>query len=202
MKKIDEIMHYSYGEMETFGQLLIGLPGICHIKDICGLSSAEVIQRLIDIAVDFTKEWDKVSNEEHDVLGEDYLEEVNKLADWIKKHAYDVFNNSLEYGGYRARVQLYAIVEDCDTRPIDRYEDEEFYESKSDAIKAMLEMAAERVAECSKSSIQYVGDDAANNLLPACRVYANEVTTSCYKIVRVARPLTEAAEEEETNEDS
>ena len=81
MKKIDEIMHYSYGEMETFGQLLISLPGICQWEDVGDVSSTEVIQRLIDIAVDFTKEWDKVSYEEHDVLGEDYIEEVDRLAD-------------------------------------------------------------------------------------------------------------------------
>lgn len=193
MKKIDDMVHYSYPETETFGQLLISLPGICQWNDIGDVSSTEVIQRLIDIAVDFTKEWDKVSYEEHDILGEDYIEEIDKLADWIKKHAYDVFNNSLEYGGYKAKVQLFTVVSDHDPREIDRYGDDEFYESKSDAIKAMLDMAAEHVAEDNKSSIQYVGDDAANNLLPTCRAYANGVTTY-YKIVKVARPLKETDE--------
>lgn len=186
MKMIDEMMHYSYGEMETLGQLLIGLPGICQWKDIGDLSSAEIIQRLIEIAVDFTKEWDKVSCEEHDVLGEDYIEEVDKLADWIEKHAFDVFHNSLEYGGYKARVQLFTIVSDHDPREIDQYGDDEFYESRIDATKAMLEMVAESAVEDYKTSIQYIGENVANSLLPTCRAYVNGVTTY-YKIVKVAR---------------
>ena len=187
MKMIDEMTYYSYPEMETFGQLLISLPGICQWEDIGNISSAEVIQRLIEIAVDFTKEWDKVSYEEHDVLGEDYIEEIKKLVDWIKKHSFDVFNNNLEYGGYRARVQLFTVVSDHDPRELDRYEDSEFYENKSDAVKAMLEMAADRVAYDNKSSIQYSGEDADNSMLPTCHVYANK--GAHYKIVKVARPV-------------
>lgn len=191
MKKIDDMVHYSYPETETFGHLLISLPGICQWNDIGDVSSTEVIQRLIDIAVDFTREWDKVSYEEHDVLGEDYIEEIDKLADWIKRHAYDVFNNSLEYSDYKAKKRMYAIQTDFGREPGEKdryYLQEGRYDSIADAVKAMLTLATSVVMGDGKNNtMDYHASDSSNQGLPICELTVgkhafryNVVTTTEY----------------------
>lgn len=197
MKMIDEMLHYSYPEMETFGQLLISLPGICQwdeLDDLGGITSTEVIQRLIDIAVDFTKEWEKVSYEEHDVLGEDYIEEVDKLADWVRKHASDVFNNNLEYGGYRAKKQMYAIQTDFGCEPGEKnlyYLQDGRYDSVADAVKAMLTLTTSVVMGDGKNNtMTYHASDSSNQGLPTCELAVGKHTFR-YNVVTTTEYLDE-----------
>lgn len=64
------------------------------------------ISRLTDA---FADEWAKVSEDVHEELGEDYVEEIEKLADWVANHADDIMNNDLEYGLYQAANPKYVM---------------------------------------------------------------------------------------------
>jgi len=104
------IRSFNYKELETFGQLMISMSGVCSRDEALDMSSCDVIREIARLAVDFEAEWSRISDDDHEELKEDWLEEVDKLGDWAMAHLYDVLHNCLEYGGYRARRRVWGVV--------------------------------------------------------------------------------------------
>lgn len=163
---------YTYGEVETFGQLMIGLPGVCSTKEAEGMSSAEVIRELFRLACDFDEEWQKLTPEEHEKGGEDYIEEVGKLADWAAGHLYDVLHNRLEYP-YRAMVTKYVV--GFDTSVPGRHSavvhnENKKHDSKCEAAHAMIAMATSLMSSICDGTMVYLAYDHENDRLPSCTI--------------------------------
>lgn len=103
---------YDYSTIETFGQLMLSLPDdYLGNEELTGdVPSDELLAELFRVAKDFEDEWRKVDEGDHEDVGDDYFDEVQKLADWVKEHLYDVLHNNLEYGGYKARRRVWGVV--------------------------------------------------------------------------------------------
>ena len=163
---------YTYGEVETFGQLMIGLPGVCSTKEAEGMSSAEVIRELFRLACDFDEEWQKLTPEEHEKGGEDYIEEVDKLADWAAGHLYDVLHNRLEYP-YRAMVTKYVVAFDAEVpgrHSSVLFNDSRKFDAEYDAARVMISRAASLMSSVCDGTVAYLAHDPANDGLPSCAV--------------------------------
>lgn len=107
--------HLAY--MHTLAQLGLSMNGEATDKlyEACG-DSVAFSNTMIRLAEQFEDEWRQLTPEEHDEVGDDYIEEVEKLAAWIEDHIDDVANNLLEYGGYQAGRLEWAVVKTaCDT---------------------------------------------------------------------------------------
>jgi len=141
-KSVSQRNDFSYREVETFGQMMLSLPNICNDQAAMDMSTPEVVHQLVRVASEFDAEWVKLTDEEHDELHEDWLEEVDKLARWVKDHLYDVLHNELEYGMYRARRRVwgYSIYQTgCGTSEIWVSAD------RNDALSLMLGEATYKV---------------------------------------------------------
>lgn len=105
--------------MYALAQLMLSLngDGVQELYNASGPDSQVFANEVTRLASDFADEWAKVPNDVHDELGEDYVEEMDAMADWMKAHAADIMENSLEYGLYRAgRPKFSMVVEElsCD----------------------------------------------------------------------------------------
>lgn len=133
---------FSYREIETFGQMMLWLPNIADDPAAMDMSTADVVHQLVRVASEFEAEWVKLTDEEHEQLREDWLDEVAKLAKWVKEHLYDVLHNELEYGMYRAKKRTwgYSICQDGN-------QTNEIWVSadKNDALSTMLGEVAYKV---------------------------------------------------------
>lgn len=167
---------YTYGEVETsvetFGQLLIGLPGVCRTKEAEDMSSSEIIRELFRLACDFDEEWQKLTPEEHEEGGEDYIEEVDKLADWAAGHLYDVLHNRLEYP-YRAMATKYVVGFDPEVpgkRSSVEFSSSKKFDSKCEAAHDMISKATSMMSSICDGTMAYLAHDPANDGLPSCTV--------------------------------
>ena len=103
----------------ALAQLMLSLNGtdMSKVYDASGSDSQVMSNELVRLASEFADEWAKVPNSVHDELGEDYIEEIDNLSDWVVAHAKDVMENELEYGGYSAgRVGWAVVSEDVEDR--------------------------------------------------------------------------------------
>lgn len=101
--------------MHALAQLMLSLngSGVQELYDASGSDSQVFANEVTRLASDFADEWAKVPGDVHDELGEDYVEEIDLMADWMRAHAADIMENSLEYGLYRAgRPKFSMVVED------------------------------------------------------------------------------------------
>lgn len=177
---------FTYLQLETFGELMISLPNICRRKGAEDVSSAEIINSIARLAIDFEAEWSKMSAEDHDAAGEDWLEEIDKLANWIIKHLYDVLHNELEYGMYRAKKTIWGYstrLNDHDLDPTVTW----VSESRDEATSAMFEKAQFEImrnVRITSTRLEFVGKSVENNGLPAIRVIVGGTENGLqYKLV-------------------
>lgn len=101
--------------MYALAQLMLSLngDGVQELYDASGPDSQVFANEVTRLASDFADEWAKVPDDVHEELDEDYVEEMDALADWMRAHAADIMENSLEYGLYRAgRPKFSMVVED------------------------------------------------------------------------------------------
>ena len=163
---------YTYSEVETFGQLMIGLPGVCRAEEADGMSSSEIIQEIFRVACDFDEEWRKLTPEEHEDGGEDYIVEVDKLADWIAHHLYDVLHNRLEYP-YMAMVTKYVVGFDPEVpgkRSSVEFSSSKKFDSRCEAAHDMIAKATSLMSSVCDGTMVYLAQDHENGGLPSCTI--------------------------------
>lgn len=134
--------NFSYRELETFGEMMMDLPNVCSEPVAEDMPSTDIIYQLARVACEFEEEWLKMTDSEHEEAGEDWLDEVAKLAKWVKEHLYDVLHNELEYGLYRAKKRVWGYTETY----MDRCIKEKLISGvKNNAVKAMLDDAMDQL---------------------------------------------------------
>lgn len=175
--------NYTYMELETLGELLISLPGICQMEGADDVSSSEIIGELTRVACDFEEEWNKLSFDEHDELGEDWRTEIDKLADWIKEHLYDVLHNQLEYGGYQAKKAVYEVVHTGFGGVTS-----ERFSTPVEAAMWMIKYAS-MIAHDSDGTMTYRTCDEHNDNLPSISAHSHNRDYG-YKVTKVLVPKT------------
>ena len=134
--------NFSYLELETFGEMMMDLPNICSEPSAEDMSSADIIRQLARVACEFEKEWLKMTDSEHEEAGEDWLDEVAKLAKWVKEHLYDVLHNEIEYGMYRAKKRVWGYTETYRNRCL---KEKLVSGLRNDAVRAMLDDAMDQL---------------------------------------------------------
>lgn len=97
---------------ETIAQLMFSLNGERNdrLYNLCVGGSPEFANIVIDFAKQFEEAWASMSPHEHEEAGHDYIEEIDKLAEWIGDHAEDIVKNNLEYPSYPCEKAEWAVV--------------------------------------------------------------------------------------------
>lgn len=86
--------------------------GINTLYNACG-DSGEFAATLTDLAEHFDAAWDRLSPDEHEEAGHDYIEEIDTYADWIVKHARDIVDNSIEYPYFPGKAEWSILKTVC-----------------------------------------------------------------------------------------
>lgn len=189
-EKFHNLTHgnFNYRQLETFGELMIDLPNICSEPWAEDMSSTDIVYQLSRVACEFEAEWSKMTDAEHEDAGEDWIDEIGKLAAWVKDHLYDVLHNELEYGMYRAKKRVWGF----SVRPI--FKCNELNDptdvvwvsgNKDEAIDAMFEHTKDDITRnvySEATRFQFWGKAVENNGLPMIRTMIG-VSETEYKLV-------------------